>query len=148
MATCPVISVSRVDDAIGDGILVEVVRARWQSQTGGGPLVVTADVSRRQEVEPGLAEDVRHVVTSTDGSNVWVIEEGVAFTILYPEEYGRRPGRRAYETIKPSGRNPCPGAGGRGTPRPGVTTAMDETGRAAVPALRGRSGSAGLVAGQ
>ena len=44
-------------------------------------------VKWRQEVMPKLVEEDQMFVTQIDGKKVWVIEDGVAFTAMYPEGY-------------------------------------------------------------
>jgi hypothetical protein len=36
---------------------------------------------------PTLPEEDRMFVTSINGKKVWVIEDGQAFTMMYPEDY-------------------------------------------------------------
>ncbi len=91
-------------DALGDGALVEVFKGRWDTLSGGKPIVATAGVMAdlslaaireiwnayvvwRREVEPGLPEEDRMFTTEMNERRVWVIEDGQAFTVLYPEEY-------------------------------------------------------------
>ncbi|MGI8482655.1 MAG: hypothetical protein ACR2OU_00135 [Thermomicrobiales bacterium] len=86
-------------EAIDDGVLVGL---GWAQDT---PLIGTAaivqDVSAQEreglfrdvlrwqrETEPGLAERDRMVVaTASTGQTVWVIDDGVAMTLLYPSDY-------------------------------------------------------------
>ncbi len=99
-----VISQYGIDEAMADGALVPVFRERWGQLSGGKPMVVTAaidaELSRaaireiwngyvawRREVEPTLAEEDRMFETTMNGRRVWVIEDGAAFTVLYPEDY-------------------------------------------------------------
>jgi hypothetical protein len=41
----------------------------------------------KKEVYPTLPEEERLFVTTMNMKNVWVIEDGVAFTLMYPEDY-------------------------------------------------------------
>jgi hypothetical protein len=42
----------------------------------------------QREVEPSLPEEERmFTATASNGKRVWVIDDGVAVTLLYPEEY-------------------------------------------------------------
>ena len=41
----------------------------------------------RREVEPTLPEDEKLFTTTVNGEKVWLIEDGQAFTILYPSDY-------------------------------------------------------------
>jgi hypothetical protein len=90
--------------AIADGVLVEIFKHRWGQLSGGKPIVATAhlcdEVSQaglleiwneyvrwRRNVEPTLPEEDRLFTTRMNGKTVWVIEDGQAFTLLYPEDY-------------------------------------------------------------
>lgn len=88
-----------LEQALDDGILHLVGRKGQQ------PLVVTQGVMEdlgpveiRQafgefliwqlEIEPGLVEEERLFSRSaSNGKRVWVIDDGAAITMLYPEEY-------------------------------------------------------------
>ncbi|MGI8486669.1 MAG: hypothetical protein ACR2OU_20725 [Thermomicrobiales bacterium] len=93
-----------LEQAMNDEVLVAVFRPRWGTLTGGKPLVATAAirdaltdaalieiwndyVTWRQTVEPTLPEEDRLFATQMNDLTVWVIEDGQAFTILYPEDY-------------------------------------------------------------
>jgi hypothetical protein len=99
-----VISVYSLEQAITDGVLVEVFKNRWQRLSQGKPIVVTAHlisevslaalreiwndyVQWRKDVMPFLPEEDQMFVTQMDGNDVWLIEDGDAFTMLYPEDY-------------------------------------------------------------
>lgn len=90
--------------AIADGVLVEIFRNRWQQLSGGKPIVATAHlfnevtlaalqeiwneyVAWRKNVMPTLPEEERMFVTSMNGNKIWLLEDGAAFTLLYPEDY-------------------------------------------------------------
>jgi len=90
--------------AIADGVLTEVFKSRWLMLSGGKPIVATAAVfadislaglieiwneyvSWRKFVEPTLREEDRLFKTEMNSKTVWVMEDGQAFTILYPEDY-------------------------------------------------------------
>src|SRR5690348_5012413 len=90
--------------AIADGVLVEVFKKRWNSLSSGKPIVVTAHlfeevslaglleiwnefVEWRRDVMPTLPEEDQLFHTKMNGKTVWVIEDGQAFTLLYPEDY-------------------------------------------------------------
>ena len=90
--------------AVADGVLIELFKNRWNTLSGGKPIVVTAHlfedvtlaglleiwnefVEWRTNVLPGLPEDKRHFSTTMNGNTVWVLEDGQAFTLLYPEDY-------------------------------------------------------------
>jgi hypothetical protein len=90
--------------AIEDGILVEVFKNRWQELSGGKPIIATAHlfnsvslaalqeiwneyVTWERDVMPTLPEDKQMFVTKMNMKKVWLIEDGAAFTMMYPEDY-------------------------------------------------------------
>jgi hypothetical protein len=98
------ISVYPLRQAIADGVLVEVFKNRWDRLTGGKPIVATAHlfhevslagmleiwneyVAWRRHTEPFLPEAERLFATKMNGQTVWVIEDSVAFTLMYPVDY-------------------------------------------------------------
>jgi hypothetical protein len=93
-----------LEEAIADGVLVEVFKDRWQQLSGGKPIVATAHlfdrvslaalmeiwneyVHWRKTVMPTLPEKEQMFVTTMNSKKVWLIEDGQAFTMLYPEDY-------------------------------------------------------------
>jgi hypothetical protein len=93
-----------LDQAIADGELVAVFKNRWNELSGGKPIVATrhlfvsvssaalvdiwnAYVHWRETVMPTLPEEEQMFATSVNDEKVWLIEDGQAFTMLYPEEY-------------------------------------------------------------
>ena len=44
-------------------------------------------VQWKKAVEPTLPEEERLFKTSMNFKTVWVIEDGAAFTLMYPEDY-------------------------------------------------------------
>jgi hypothetical protein len=99
-----IISVYSLEQAIADGVLVEVFKNRWQELSGGKPIVATQHlfsqvslaalqeiwnefVDWRKNVMPTLPEEDQIFVTTMNGEKVWLIEDGEAFTMLYPEDY-------------------------------------------------------------
>jgi hypothetical protein len=44
-------------------------------------------VTWRQTVMPKLKEEDQMFVTKVGGKKVWVIEDGAAFTAMFPEDY-------------------------------------------------------------
>jgi hypothetical protein len=90
--------------AIEDGVLVEVFKNRWNKLSGGKPIVATSHlfekvslaglmeiwnefVEWRTKLLPTLPEDDQLFHTGMNGETVWVMEDGDAFTLLYPEDY-------------------------------------------------------------
>jgi len=99
-----VVSVYSLEQAIKDGVLVEVFKNRWKELSGGKPIVATAHlfnqislaglleiwneyVNWRKNIMPTLPEEDQMFVTTMNGEKVWLIEDGDAFTILYSEDY-------------------------------------------------------------
>jgi hypothetical protein len=93
-----------LQEAIADGVLVEIFKDRWSQLSSGKPIVATghlfesvscaalleiwnAYVDWRKNVMPTLPEEEQMFVTSMNNEKIWVIEDGQAFTLLYPEEY-------------------------------------------------------------
>jgi len=90
-----------LEQAIADGVLVEVFKNRWKQLSGGKPIVATSHLFSEVSLA-GLMEiwneyaEKRQIqkfynpepfVTKMNGKNIWVIEDGVAFTMMYPEDY-------------------------------------------------------------
>src|SRR5262245_31641329 len=90
--------------AIEDGVLVEICKHRWPELSGGKPIIATAHLFEevslaglleiwnafvvwRTHVMPTLPEAEQLFQTSMNGKKVWVIEDGAAFTLMYPEDY-------------------------------------------------------------
>jgi hypothetical protein len=99
-----VISTYPLDQAIKDGVLVELFKNRWDELSGGKPIVATAHLSNaislaglleiwnefvhwQQTIMPTLPEADRLFHTTMNGETVWVIEDDAAFTLIYPGDY-------------------------------------------------------------
>ncbi len=99
-----VISASSLAQAVADGELVEVFKQRWPELSGGKPIVATraamatlslaaiqeiwnAYVQWRTNVMATLPEADQLFVTQMNGVDVWVLEDGAAFTVVYPDDY-------------------------------------------------------------
>jgi hypothetical protein len=93
-----------LEQAIADGVLAEIFKNRWKQLSGGKPIVATSHlfgrvslaalmeiwneyVEWRTKVMPTLPEEEQLFKTTMDGETVWVLEDGQAFTLLYPEDY-------------------------------------------------------------
>ncbi len=93
-----------LEEALADGVLVEIFKPRWKQLTGGKPIVATAAIFQefslaalmeiwnacvvwRKKVMPTLPEEEQMFSTTMNDKKVWVIEDGAAFTILFPEDY-------------------------------------------------------------
>jgi hypothetical protein len=90
--------------AVTDGVVVEMFKNRWNTLTGGKPIVATAHLAEevspagmleiwneyvhwRKHIEPFIPEEDRHFHTHMNGKTVWVMEDEETFTFLYPEDY-------------------------------------------------------------
>ena len=93
-----------LQQAIEDGVLVEVFKNRWPELSSGKPIVATShlynDVSLaalleiwneyvlwRKNIMPTLPEAEQMFTTTMNGKKIWLIEDGQAFTMMYPEDY-------------------------------------------------------------
>jgi hypothetical protein len=99
-----VISRYTLDQAIEDGVLVEIFISQWKELSGGKPIIATAHlfnaislaglmeiwnefVQWQKQVMPTLPEAEPLFHTTMNGETVWVIEDGAAFTLMYPDDY-------------------------------------------------------------
>lgn len=106
-----VISRYTLQQAIEDGVIVEIFKDDWQKLSGGKPIVATVNlynyvcagevvtgliilrevwdkyVDWRKNVLPTLPEEEQMFVTTLNGNKVWLIEDGEAFTMMFPEDY-------------------------------------------------------------
>jgi len=99
-----VFSVYSLAQALEGGVLVEVFKNRWQELSRGKPIVATIHlfnkvslaalleiwneyVAWRKNIMPTLPEEDQMFVTTMNGDRVWLIEDGQAFTMMYPEDY-------------------------------------------------------------
>ena len=99
-----VISVYSLEQAIADGVLVEVFKNRWQQLTHGKPIVATDHlfnnvslaalleiwnefVEWRKNIKDTLPEAEQMFTTTMNGKKIWLIEDGNAYTMMYPEDY-------------------------------------------------------------
>ncbi len=105
MTDMDVIYAYTLKQAIDDGVFVEIIfKARWDKLSGGKPIVATSHlfeevslaglmeiwnefVEWRPTVMPKLREEERLFHTKMNGQTVWVIEDGAAYTLMYPEDY-------------------------------------------------------------
>ena len=74
MAEDTVIYAYTLQQAIADGVLVEIFKNRWNELSGGKPIVATDRL-------------FGSVSVAALNEKVWVIEDGQAYTLLYPEDY-------------------------------------------------------------
>ncbi len=99
-----VMSEYSLEQAIADGILVEIFKNRWGELSGGKPIVATTHlfsevslaglleiwnefVDWNKNVKDTLPEEEQMFATTMNGNKVWLIEDGAAFTMMYPEDY-------------------------------------------------------------
>src|SRR5712692_5971641 len=92
-----VVYVYTLQQAIEDGVLAEVFKNRWETLSGGKPIVATSQIMARlspaalqeiwneyvvwkRNVEPTLPEADRLFSTSMNGEKVWVLEDEQAYT--------------------------------------------------------------------
>lgn len=90
--------------AVEDGLLVELLKHRWYELTGDIPLLATAHIFEeislaglmeiynefvmwRRDIMPTLREQDKMFVSTMNGNAVWLIEDGTTFTLMYPEDY-------------------------------------------------------------
>jgi len=93
-----------LEEAVADGVLAEIFKDQWQELSRGKPIVATehlfvsvnsADLVEiwnryvywRKKIMPTLPEEDQMFATVIQDKKVWVIEDGQAFTLLYPEDY-------------------------------------------------------------
>ena len=99
-----IISRYTLEQAIADELLVEIFKDRWPQVSGGKPIVATRHihseislaglleiwneyVAWRTHVMPTRPEADQLFHTTMNGETVWVIEDGDAFTLMYPDDY-------------------------------------------------------------
>lgn len=99
-----VITMYSIKQAVEDGVLVEIFKDRWGVLSGDKPIVATANlfegVSQAGLIEIWneyarwkmwvmltLPEEKRLFQTEMNSLPVWVIEDDVAVTVMYPEDY-------------------------------------------------------------
>jgi hypothetical protein len=99
-----VIATYPLQQAIKDGVLVELFKHRWHELSAGKTIVATAHlfnevnlaglmeiwnafVHWQKTIMPTLPEADRLFHTTMNGKKVWVIEDSVAFTFMFPEDY-------------------------------------------------------------
>ncbi len=104
MDEATIISEYSLEQAIEDGVLVEWSKDDWQLLSSGKPIVVTTHlfdyvsindlhdlwnkfIDWKVNIKETLPEEDQMFVTKIKGKNVWVIEDGQAITMLYPEDY-------------------------------------------------------------
>jgi hypothetical protein len=99
-----VITIYSLKQAFEDGILVEIFKNRWGKMSGSKPIVATTHLFEnvslaglmeiwnefahwKRDVELTLPEEERLFHTKMNEMTVWVIEDAVSYTLMYPEDY-------------------------------------------------------------
>jgi hypothetical protein len=99
-----VITICSLKEAIEDGVLVEIFKKKWGQLSDGKPIVASAhlveSVSSRglreiwkefdhwkEDVKDTLPEEEQLFSMDMDGQTIWVIDEGVGYILMYPEDY-------------------------------------------------------------
>jgi hypothetical protein len=99
-----VIATYPLQQAIEDGVLVEIFKHQWRELSNGKPIVATAHLAHelslaglmdiwhafgywREHIMLTLPEAEQLFHMTMDGKTVWVIEDDVAFTLMYPDDY-------------------------------------------------------------
>jgi hypothetical protein len=97
-----IISTYPLNQALADGILAKLCDVRFGIEVK--PLIATSHlleeitrdqvmkvwdeyVTWRQTIMPKLKEEDQMFVTKVNGKKVWIIEDRVAFTAMFPEDY-------------------------------------------------------------
>ncbi len=100
----PVISTYTWEQMVEDGDAVEILKHRWPELSQGKPILATTHlfneislaglmeiwndfVMWQQTIMPTLKEEDKMFVTQMNGNDVWLIEDGSTFTLMYPEDY-------------------------------------------------------------
>jgi hypothetical protein len=93
-----------LQQAIKDGVLVEIFKSQWHELSHGKPIVATAHLFNeislaglmdiwqafvywREHIMLTLPEEEQLFQMTMHGKTVWVIEDDSAFTLMYPEDY-------------------------------------------------------------
>jgi hypothetical protein len=104
MADTNVIYEYTLEQAIADGVLAEIFKNRWPELSGGKPIVATSHILSefslaacqeiwneyvhwREHIMPTLPEEEQLFKTIMNSETVWVLDDGAAFTILFPDDY-------------------------------------------------------------
>ncbi len=104
MADTNVIYAYTLKQAIEDGVLVEIFKDLWSGLSSEKPIVATRAIYSayslaalretwneyvfwRGNVMSTLPEEEQLFSTTMNSETVWVLEDGQAFTILFPDDY-------------------------------------------------------------
>lgn len=92
------------EQAVEDKTLYTFARESWDTLNGGRPILMSIGVysemglmdivsawneyvTWRREVEPTLPEEDRLFSYDAHGKTVWIVDDGTAITVLFPDEY-------------------------------------------------------------
>lgn len=93
-----------LDQAVEDGVKSYIFENRWAQLSGGHPITATRAIMEAfsmaalieiwnelvvwlKTVAPHLPEEDQMFVTKMNGQDVWILEDGSCFTILFPSDY-------------------------------------------------------------
>ena len=94
-----IISEYTQQDAINDGVLGEVLKHRWSELTKGKPILATnrifdtfslaaiMEIWNEYVINRDKVESGNPFVTEMNSQKVWVIDDGQAYTIMFPSDY-------------------------------------------------------------
>jgi hypothetical protein len=99
-----ILSTYTQQQAIDEGILVEIFKNRWHQLSGGKPILCTTHVFHeislaglleiwnefvhwRTYIQPALKAEDQLFYTGMNGKTIWVIEDADSYTIMFPEDY-------------------------------------------------------------
>lgn len=99
-----VVAVYDLQDAVDDGVIVEIFKDSWVQLSGGKPIVATDHlfskvtlaamqeiwneyVHWKKHIEHTLPVADRLFASEINSKKVWVIEDAQAITLMYPEDY-------------------------------------------------------------
>src|SRR5436305_4617172 len=92
-----------LQQAIADGVLVEIFKNRWPELSGGKPIVATSHLFNEvslaalreiwnefviwnKQIKNTLPEEAQMFVTTMNSLKIWLIEDGQAITMMYPDD--------------------------------------------------------------
>lgn len=100
-----VITIYSLRQAIAQGVLIEVFKGEWDELSGGKPILASMNVYEGVKPEELVEvwnrfvfwrklvmlklpkEKKKFFSTEIDYHTIWVIDERVCFTMMYPEDY-------------------------------------------------------------
>jgi hypothetical protein len=98
--TFEVISTYTAQQAVEDGLFVELFKNRWQQLSAGKPILATehlfhsVSLSALQEIwneyvawRKDKTNPDRIFTTAMNSRKVWLVEDAAVFTMMYPEDY-------------------------------------------------------------